>query len=136
MRRHRSCRGFTLAECLVAVVILGVGLVAVVGCLTAALLTGQTANHTAVATAAAQDTLEEMRSRGFGSISYAEFPASSPVAELRQGQRTVEITDSYKGDSRLKKVKVDISWRSRGATTSHVRLETVVSNRAGHRGTS
>jgi prepilin-type N-terminal cleavage/methylation domain-containing protein len=127
-------RGFTLIECLVAIVILGIGIVGVVGCFTAALLSNKKAEEIQQATAFAQDTIEDMRSRGFGGVTYAEFPASSGVAELHQGVRTIEITDNYGGDVRMKQVAVEISWG--GANRSHpsIRLESLITNRTGHTG--
>jgi prepilin-type N-terminal cleavage/methylation domain-containing protein len=127
-------RGFTLIECLVCIVILGIGLVGVVGCLTAALLSNQKASRTQLAAALVQDTIEDMRSRGLGSITYDEFPATSQVADLPQGTQTIQITDAYGGDPRLKRVAVEVSWRSTNASTARVRMETVVSNRTQHTG--
>ena len=124
--------GFTLIECVVCIGLLGLGLVAVSGGLTAALLSNQKASHIELATAVAQDTIEEMRSRGFGAIDLVEFPASSPVDGLIGGVRTTEIVTAYDGDPRLKKVTVTVSWRTPGNHTERVRLETVVGNRQGH----
>jgi prepilin-type N-terminal cleavage/methylation domain-containing protein len=134
MIKSYARRGFTLIECLVSIVILGLGIVGVVGCFTAALLSNQKAEEIQQATAFAQDTLEDMRSRGFGSVTYDEFPATSGVEELHQGVRTIEITDNYRGDVRLKQVAVEISWG--GANQSHpsIRLESLISNRTGHTG--
>ncbi len=128
----RSQRGFTLIECIVSIGILGLGLVAVSGGLTAALISNRKASHSELATAVAQDTIEEMRSRGFGAIDLVEFPASSPVDGLSGGVRTVEIADAYGSNPRLKKVTVIVSWRTPGNHTASVRLETVVGNRQGH----
>jgi prepilin-type N-terminal cleavage/methylation domain-containing protein len=132
MRRLRNNRGVTLVECLVSIVILGVGLVGVVGCLTAALVTNRCASDTDLATAIAQDAIEDMPSRGFGSIDYDEFPQTSPVSALHGGVQTIEITDNYLGNPRLKRVSVDLAWHSPNNSTSHVRLETAVGNRARH----
>jgi len=134
MRSTKYERGFTLIECLVSIVILGIGLVGVVGCLTAALISNQKASRTQLATAIAQDTIEDMRSRGFGSITYDEFPATSEVPDLPQGTQTIQITDAYGGDPRLKRVAVEISWRSTNGSTSRTRLESVISNRTQHTG--
>ncbi len=134
MRLRRRAQGFTLIECLVSVVILGMGLVGVVGCLTVALLSSKKASRIQLATAIAQDTIEDMRSRGFGSIDYDEFPSTTEVPELPGGVKTVEIYDDFDGDPRLKRVVVEVSWRSSASNTARCRLETVISNRTEHAG--
>jgi type IV pilus assembly protein PilV len=133
--RQRRQAGFTLIEVMVSVVILGIGLVGVVGCLTAALTTQQKASQIRLATAIAQDTIEDMRSRGFGTITYDDFPATSAVDDLHGGTQTIAITDNYRNDSRLKHVTVTISWRAPGGRTARVSLETAISNRTQHVGT-
>jgi len=125
-------RGFTLIECLAAIVILGIGLVGLIGCLTAALLSNRGASDTDLANAVAQDVIENMRSQGFGAITYANFPATCALPGLHGGLQTIEITSNYLGSARLKRVNVDISWHSANNSTSHLRLETVVGNRARH----
>jgi len=134
MIRPYARRGFTLIECLVAIVILGIGIVGIVGCFTAALLSNQKAEEIQQATAFAQDTIEDMRSRGFGSVTYSEFPASSSMEGLRQGVRTIEIVDNYGGDVRLKHVAVEISWGGANQAHPSIRLESLISNRTGHTG--
>jgi prepilin-type N-terminal cleavage/methylation domain-containing protein len=131
--RHHQV-GFTLIECLISIVILAIGLTGVSGCLTAALLSNKTASRLQLATATAQDTIEDMRSRGFGGITEVDFPASATVSSLPGGQRTIEITDSYQGNDRLKHIAVEVSWRTSSQATNKVRLETIVSNRTGHVG--
>ena len=130
--RLRDTRGMTLVECLVAIVILSIGLIGVVGCLTAALVTNHSASDVELASSIAQDTIEDMRSRGFGSITYGEYPATSAVPTLHSGVQTISITDNYLGNARLKRVSVDISWHTMNNSTSHLRLETAVGNRARH----
>ena len=132
MRSLRGERGTTLVEALAALVILAIGLVGVIGCLTMALQTNQKAKHTERATAIAQDTIEEMRSLGFGAITADEFPATESLDNLPSGVRTIGITYPYNGDSRLKHVEVDIAWHSANNTTSHVTVATIVSNRTEH----
>jgi len=132
MRTRGSQCGLTLVECLVSIAILGLGLVAVSGALTAALLSNQKAAQIELATAVAQDTLEEMRSRGFGSVTYDEFPTVEAVTGLHGGTRRVEIEDAYRGDARLKRAAVTVTWRAANGAAASVRLETVISNRGGH----
>lgn len=138
---RRRCRGFTLIECLVSIVLLSIGLVGVIGTLTAALIANQRASDTQLAGAIAQTTIEEMRSLGFGNVTYDDFPATATsatlpdLAELHGAQRTIAIVDSYGGNSRLKKVTVTVSWRGRNGQNSSVMTETIVTNRTGHLGT-
>ena len=131
-KRIANRAGFTLIECLVAIVILGIGLVGVVGCLTAALLANRSASDTELAVSIAQDRLEDMRSLGFGAVTYDNYPATSSVPELHSGVQTVEITDSFLGNARLKRVRLGISWHSANRSTSRVEMETVIGNRARH----
>jgi prepilin-type N-terminal cleavage/methylation domain-containing protein len=133
--------GYTLVECIAAVLILGLGLMASVGALTGALIANQKASDMQLATAVAQGTIEQMRSLGFGSVTYDGFPATSDgttVADLRSlhaGTRTITITDNYGGNARLKKVAVTVSWRGRTGKAASVCLETIVTNRGGHSST-
>jgi len=140
MTRHcawRNRRGFTLIECIAAVLILGVGLVGVAGSMTAALLSNQKASDMQLAISIAQSTIEEMRSQGFGSVTYDDFPATATqttepeLADLHAGTRTIVITNNYGGNTRLKKVAVTVSWRGRNATPVSITLETIVTNRTG-----
>jgi prepilin-type N-terminal cleavage/methylation domain-containing protein len=140
-RSGRTPRGYTLIECLAAVLILGLGLVGSVGSLTAALLANQKASDTQLATALAQKTIEAMRSEGFGSVNYTDFPASATkttdpdLGALQGGSRTTVITDNYSGDARLKLVTVTVSWRGRTGKAASITLQTVVTNRTGHTST-
>ena len=141
---RRAQRGFTLIECLVAILILALGIVGIVGCFTAALLSNQKASNLQLATSLAQGIIENMRSYGFGSITYDNFPASinkdttgnedvvnlaEQLSLLHSGVATTTITNNYDGDSRLKHVAVEVSWRSFNASHPKIRLETVISNR-------
>jgi prepilin-type N-terminal cleavage/methylation domain-containing protein len=150
MKRFNNRRGLTFIECLVALVILGVGIVGVVGCLTAALISNQKASDIQLATAIGQNIIENMRSYGFGSIDYTDFPASidkdttgsndvevlaEQLSHLHSGLATTTITDNYNGSARLKKVVVVVSWRSRNnQAAARVILTSVVGNRARHAG--
>lgn len=132
--RSHAPAGFTLIECLVSIVILALGLTGVAGCLTAAMLANQKASRIQIATATVQDTIEDMRSAGFGSITYDAYPAESDIQSLPNGHRSIEIVDSYDGDDRLKHIDVTVTWRSSGSAVGSVHLETIVSNRTGHVG--
>jgi type II secretory pathway pseudopilin PulG len=134
MRRLRNQQGTSLVDALAAMVILAIGLVGVIGCLTMALQTDQKAKYMEKATATAQDTVEMMRSQGFGNITTAEFPPTDTVSNLPSGTQTIAITYPYNGNANLKKVVVTISWHSTNNSTSHVSLVTVVTNRTSHIG--
>jgi type II secretory pathway pseudopilin PulG len=130
-----------LIECLVSIVILSIGLVGVAGTLTAALITNQKASDSQLAAAIVQATIEEMRSLGFGSVTYEEFPATATFVQvfdlvnLHGGTRTIAITDSYGGDARLKHVTVTVSWRGRNGQNCSFSAETIITNRGGHTST-
>jgi prepilin-type N-terminal cleavage/methylation domain-containing protein len=133
MKKLRNKNGFTLIECLASILILGIGLVGVIGCMTSALLTNKKASNIQLATAEAQTRIEQMRGRGFGDVTYENFPAETTVSSLPQGQANTEIIDNFNSDERLKKLVVDVSWKS-GDSTAHARLETIMTNRTGHIG--
>lgn len=59
-RTHRQRRGVTLLECLVAIVVLAIGVVSGVQCLNAALMVVQKANRVAMATALVRETFENV----------------------------------------------------------------------------
>lgn len=124
--------GLTLIECLVSVLILAVGLLGVSAALTAALTSNQKASQISYATAIVQDTVEEMRSLGYGAIDFETFPESIPVSGLHSGVRTIEIEEAYAGSPRLKRVVVTVSWRGHDGRTAHVMAETLVGNRGNH----
>jgi len=149
MMNKRAQKGFTLIECLVSIVVLGVGIVGVVGCFTAALLSNQKASDIQLATSLGQSIIENMRSYGFGSVTYDNFPASinknsadnedvveeaRELGNLHNGVATTTITDNYDGDARLKHVAVEVSWNSMNHSHPKVRLESIISNRTGHTG--
>jgi prepilin-type N-terminal cleavage/methylation domain-containing protein len=125
-------RGLTLIECLVCLGILSLGLVAVAGALTAALISNEKASQIQLATAVAQDLIEEMRSRGFGAVTYDGFPATASVPGLHSGTRTVLIEDGYTGSPRLKHVTINVTWRAPNRSDAHIKMDTVIGNRGGH----
>jgi len=139
--KQRRCGGWTLIECVVSTVILGVGLVGVVGALTAALVANQNASDRQLATAIAQSTLEQMRSLGFADLTCEYFPESVDgktlpgLDALHGGKRTVVIDDTWAGSPRLRKAAVTVSWRGRNGTPAEVCLETVITNRSSNSGT-
>lgn len=149
MRAYRNSRGLTLLECLAAVLILGLGMVGVIGSMTAALLSNQKASDMQLATAIAQGTVEQMRSLGFGEVDYESFPASctkttaDPVtgetmdalAALRSATKTTVITSNYTGNAKLKKASVKVTWVGRNGQSNSVTLETLITNRQGLTGT-
>jgi prepilin-type N-terminal cleavage/methylation domain-containing protein len=139
---HAPARGLTLIECLVAVVILGIGLVAMLQCVNAALVTDQRANRYTLAAARANTIIEEIRSYGVPHYIFNATGAEGTALTLRravpatldlpEGQESIIIA-TYTADSALTSkmwvATVTITWTSHETRTERVALATLVSNR-------
>ena len=125
----KRSHGVTLVEVLVSIVILGIGLVGVVNCLNAALISNRRASRISLATAIAQNAIENMRSSGDllssqVALGDTQFPA---------GMLTVTVTD-FDVQLRLKRVRVNVSWNGLRGGVEKVSLDTIISQRMKHVG--
>ncbi len=75
MRKWRHKGGFTLAECMVATVILGIGIVGVAGMFACATISERKATHMGRARQIAEKTLDEVRAGGYGVFDQASGPS-------------------------------------------------------------
>lgn len=148
-QRHIS-RGLSLVECLVSIVVVSLGLLAVVQCLYAALLTNQRSNRIALASAVAQQEIEDIRSLSVaGYIAQKQSEAASGTVTvttvngvtiiagrpadplLLKGTQTVTINDYTDNttpaiNNRLKTVTSTVTWLGNNTKTESVRLTTVM----------
>lgn len=152
MRDRPRIRGISLVECLVAVVVLSIGLVTVIQCLNAALIYNNRANRVAIATARAVALVQEVRSfsvdqykqyktaqNGTGGVVVTTSGTTMTVTQpttiprvLTNGTETITLAQ-YTGDatinSKVYQVTVDVAWTGVRKLTEHYVLVTCISNR-------
>ncbi len=101
--RKKYLSGVTLVEVLVAVLILGLGIVSAANCMNAAYLTNKKAENIAVATAMAVSRLEEVRQNGY--VKTLGNPATVGVIPLTATSQavpvgwTLSVVSSYYNDN-------------------------------------
>ncbi len=119
MRLARHYRGFTFIECLVATVIIGVGVVGVASMFTYACMSQRKASYLARAREIADGAIEEAKispdsvcpgSSGSRTVATPNLPRSS-------GSMVWQVHPSESADGELKLVTVNLVW-SWPATTS------------------
>ncbi len=128
-------KGFTLIELLIAIVLIVVGLVALMGAMSAGICADAALEYRLTALNLANEKLEELKDDGY---SHANLdPASSPFTEafisgfdfIDQRQWTVDYVDANLStsvsDTGLKDVTVQVQWTQEGGTQS-VAVETLI----------
>lgn len=128
-------KGFTLIELLIAIVLIVVGLVALMGAMSAGICADAALEYRLTALNLANEKLEELKDDGY---SHANLdPASSPFTEafisgfdfIEQRQWTVDYVDANLStsvsDTGLKDVTVEVQWTQKGGTQS-VAVETLI----------
>jgi prepilin-type N-terminal cleavage/methylation domain-containing protein len=135
-RHVRSQAGFSLAELIIAVGIIGVGLVAVVTGFSYGLQGVEASRQQSTAVFLAEQRLEQVKATTFRSITSATFPSEAygTVANAPLFRRQVTITDNPSGITNSKLVVVDVFYRpvmAWGVLTAErsVQLTTFVTNR-------
>ncbi|UCC67141.1 MAG: prepilin-type N-terminal cleavage/methylation domain-containing protein [Armatimonadota bacterium] len=119
--------GFTLVECLVATVILGIGVVGVAGMFASATLSERKAAHMAQAREIAEKTLEEVRAGGYGVFSQPSGVVSIPTPDLPHstGELAWQPYPDSSSDQGLKLVSLNLSWSWAGSTSGEYRVATL-----------
>ena len=127
---RRGAHGFSLIELLVTIVILSIGLFGVASMFLYGMTSQQYAQYSVIATDAADQKLEQMRSAGYNSITADNFPSPFPVEGLPQGEGIVSW-EPYPdaGSVNQYKISVEVSWGGGRRVGGRVLHETVVSNR-------
>lgn len=133
MMRFSRRGGFTLIECLVAAVILGIGVVGVAGMFTYASLSEKKAAYLADARKIGQQTLEDMRSRGYTYFTQPSGTATVPTPGLPRSSGVIAwqpYPDSAT-EKGLKLVSLNVTWDSGGPTAGKYYVTTLVSSKGG-----
>jgi prepilin-type N-terminal cleavage/methylation domain-containing protein len=126
--RRRRSEGFTLAEVLVAVLVLSVALLVIIGAMAAARETQKRAGYIAAGRCIAQSKIEQMRS-----ASCDKFPTmtgTSTDSSLPSGN-TVQVSAAEYPEvdqQQLYLVQVTVSWPE-GASVRNIHYETLVAQR-------
>ncbi len=119
-----SSRGFTLTEVLVAIGLVALFLLPLMGIFGQGALLGADAGMRIIATALAQERMEELYYGQFASIA-AE--ARAPVASPGFGSFDREVVLTTTGTGNLKDVGVRVYWRV-GSREQQVELRTLVAD--------
>jgi len=122
--------GLSLIELMVTIVILGIGIAAVAVMFVHGYRSQLNAHYTILATAAANETLEEMRSAGYNNLDSEHFPTPFTIADVPRGVGTITMEQFPAPTStNMKRVTVEISWQ--GGRTIHgaTRAATLIANR-------
>lgn len=128
MRQPRQRRGITLVECLVSIVIFGIGILGAAQCLLAAYSMTRLSQQDGLATLYAQEQLENVISLGVSSTGTSTLNITDPAFPQKK-LSVVTTTTAFGTGTNLNQVTVTASWRSTRAKMRNVILETVMPNR-------
>lgn len=134
MKVYRSRRAFTLIECLVTTVILGIGVVGVAGMFACATISERKAAHMAGARHVAEEALEAVRAGGFGVLDYSSGTASLDTSALPHATGTLAwepYATGSTGSDDLKLVAVNLSWDWAASSSGTYKIVTLVSTHGG-----
>jgi len=129
---NRRCRAFTLIECLVSTVILGVGVVGVAGIFACASLSERKASHIAQARQIAEETLEAVRAGGYDISASPSGSCSVPTPGLphSSGVLAWQPYAAASGEV-LNIVAVNIQWSWPKSTGGSYNVATLVATGGG-----
>ena len=130
-RKQRG--GFTLIECLVATVILGIGVVGVAGMFACATISERKAAFMAEAQEVADKTIEEVRAGGYGVFTQPSGVITIPTPDLPHstGQLAWQPYPDSSSDLGLKLVSLDLTWTWAGSSSGAYRVVTLAAEQAG-----
>jgi len=110
MKFYRRRRGFTLVECLVTTVILGIGVVGVAGMFACATISERKAAHMAQARHIAEETMEAVRAGGFGVFDASSGTATIDTSGLPRATGVLAWQPYVSGNDKLKIVALNLDW--------------------------
>ena len=159
MRSHRKSRGVSLVECLVAMLVLTVGVLAAARCLSVAYGSQKNSIRLSLATSIAQNAMEKIRSEPFMERNITEPLTTLLITDEDElsaavkariqsdilphfpgGQATITVVaaptslGSQVILNKLLLVTIDISWQGGRAEPEHFVLTSLISNRVSHKG--
>lgn len=120
-------RGFTLLEVLVTALILAVGLLGTLGLATGVIRGNYFSKNLTSATVIAQTQLEAAHSKGYASLTAANFPATPATISMGgvNFTRTTTITNNSPANN-MRTVSVTVTWNESNNTARSVSLQTIV----------
>ncbi|MFB3881758.1 MAG: prepilin-type N-terminal cleavage/methylation domain-containing protein [Armatimonadota bacterium] len=133
MKGARKQGGFSLIECLVAITIIGIGVVGVAGMFTYASVSEKKAAFMAKAREVAEDAIEDARVNGYAGLSgtSGSRTIATPGLPRSSGVIAWQAYPSAGTENGLKLVAVNINWHWSKGTTGKYRAVTLVSELGG-----
>lgn len=129
--RGKSRSGFTLIECLLATVILGIGVIGVAGMFACASLSERKAANLAQARQITEETLETVRSGGYDLSSQPSGSHSVPTPGLPRGTGVLAWQPYAAGtEGKLTLVAINLNWAWPNSS-GHYTTVTLVSGKNG-----
>ena len=131
MTVYRRKRGFTLIECLVTTVILGIGVDGVAGMFACATISERKAAHMAQARNLAEETLEAVRAGGYAVFDEASGSVSIPTPGIPRSTGVLAWQPYPTAADNLKLVALNLSWEWAGSSSGAYTVVTLVSKQEG-----
>ena len=135
-----TSKGFTLVEALVATLVIGVGLVAVLSLFPLTARSNKSAEQTSLASTVAKAKLEDLVSTSYDELTVGTIEpltavttnSTSPLYGFKR-QTAVTLLDSTlhttNTDVGLKQITVTVSWPAKGGGTNTFAISTIRSRR-------
>jgi prepilin-type N-terminal cleavage/methylation domain-containing protein len=125
--------GFTLIECLVATVVIGIGVIGVAGMFACASLSERKATYMAQARQVAEETLEVARAGGYPVFAQPSGLVAVPTPGIPRATCRLAWQPYSTGTSaeNLKLVALNISWDWGGPSSGKYNVVTLVSRQGG-----
>ncbi len=131
MQVYRDRRGFTLIECLVTTVILGIGVVGAAGMFACTTIAERKAAYMTQARHIADETLEAVRAGTYPVFDASSGSAAVETSGLPHAAGTVAWEPYATGSGDLKLVAVNLSWNWAASSSGEYNVVTLVSTHGG-----
>lgn len=128
--RIKNCRGFSLVEFMIAIVILSIGLLALAGLQTTAIRGNKGSKDLTTAVLLTEKKMEELKNTPFSSLTIGTSnDPNNPVNGSGQSGGIFNrswVVQSYSGSSYMKQITVSVSWTEAGQNKS-TSCDTIIS---------